>query len=78
MLFGEEVSGKFIAKWPTFYKPRIIADCKNQSTGAYVDDLRSAQEESDNGECVVWVCFYYFDCILMGWVLQFFTTRMGQ
>ncbi|XDV16209.1 hypothetical protein PO909_016025 [Leuciscus waleckii] len=44
-----QCSGKFIAKWPTFYKPRIIADCKNLSTGAYVDDLRSAQEESDYG-----------------------------
>lgn len=28
MLFvGEEVSAKFLAKWPT--KPRIIKDCKN-------------------------------------------------
>ncbi|XP_077079065.1 uncharacterized protein LOC143732177 [Siphateles boraxobius] len=49
MLFGKEVSGKFIAKWPTFYKPRIIADCKNLRTGGHVDDLRSAQEESDYG-----------------------------
>lgn len=47
MLFGEEVSGKFIAKWPTFYKPRIIADCKNLRTGAHVDNLSSAQEMSD-------------------------------
>lgn len=45
MLFGEEVSGKFTAKWPTLYKPRMRTDCKN----LHVEDLRSAQEESDWG-----------------------------
>ncbi|KAJ4941196.1 hypothetical protein JOQ06_027483, partial [Pogonophryne albipinna] len=50
MLFGEEVSGKFLAKWPTFFKPRIIADCKNLSGSLHVDELLlSAQQESDDG-----------------------------
>ncbi|KAK2907051.1 hypothetical protein Q8A67_006036 [Cirrhinus molitorella] len=49
MLFGDDISSKFIAKWPTFYKPRIIADCKNLHHGAHVDDLLSALEESDYG-----------------------------
>ncbi|XP_016116388.1 uncharacterized protein [Sinocyclocheilus grahami] len=49
MLFGDDISSKFIAKWPTYYKPRIIADCKNLHTGAHVDDLLSALEESDYG-----------------------------
>lgn len=50
MLFGEEVSGKFLAKWPTFFKPRVIADCKNLPQSARVDELLlSAQQESDDG-----------------------------
>ncbi|KAJ4939810.1 hypothetical protein JOQ06_029246 [Pogonophryne albipinna] len=54
MLFGEEVSGKFLAKWPTFFKPRIIADCKNHPRSLHVDELLlSAQQESDDG---VWDC----------------------
>lgn len=53
MLFGEDVSGKFIAKWPTFYKPRVIATCKGLRPGTKVDDLLSVQEESDDyGKCM--------------------------
>ncbi|KAL2095579.1 hypothetical protein ACEWY4_007727 [Coilia grayii] len=33
MLFGENVFGKFNAKWPTFYKPRIITICKGLRPG---------------------------------------------
>ncbi|KAK5888415.1 hypothetical protein CesoFtcFv8_014510 [Champsocephalus esox] len=50
MLFGKEVSGTFLAKWPTFFKPRIIADCKNLPGSLHVDEiLLSAQQESDDG-----------------------------
>ncbi|XP_052394318.1 uncharacterized protein LOC127951447 [Carassius gibelio] len=49
MLFGDDISSKFIAKWPTFYKQRVIADCKNLHPGAHVDDLLSALEECDCG-----------------------------
>ncbi|XP_074523915.1 uncharacterized protein LOC141788757 [Halichoeres trimaculatus] len=50
MLFGEEVSGRFLAKWPTFFKPRVIADCKNLPQSAHVDELlRDARLESDDG-----------------------------
>uniref|UniRef100_A0A3Q3G2E5 Uncharacterized protein n=1 Tax=Labrus bergylta TaxID=56723 RepID=A0A3Q3G2E5_9LABR len=48
-LFGKEVSGKFLAKWPTFFKRRIIADCKNLPHSTQVDELlMSAQLESDD------------------------------
>ncbi|XP_063078295.1 uncharacterized protein LOC134468284 [Engraulis encrasicolus] len=52
MIFGEEVSGKFLSKWPTFFKPRVIADCcKNLTPSPLVDELLlSAQQESD--DCV--------------------------
>ncbi|XP_051571183.1 uncharacterized protein LOC127450830 isoform X1 [Myxocyprinus asiaticus] len=49
ILFGEDISGKFITNWPTFYKPRIITDCKNLRSGAHVDNLLSAQQDSDYG-----------------------------
>ncbi|XP_062395775.1 uncharacterized protein LOC134083467 [Sardina pilchardus] len=48
MLFGEDVSGKFIVKWPTFYKPRIITVCESLRPGTHVDDLLSAQEEMND------------------------------
>ncbi|XP_063048691.1 uncharacterized protein LOC134442452 [Engraulis encrasicolus] len=52
MIFGEEVSGKFLSKWPTFFKPRVIADCcKNLTPSPHVDELLlSAQHKSD--DCV--------------------------
>ena len=50
MLFGEEVSGKFLAKWPTFFKLRIIAECKNLPLSVHLDELLlSDQQESDDG-----------------------------
>lgn len=49
MLFGGDVSGKFLAKWPTFFKPRVIADCKNLPQSAHIDELLlSAQQKSDD------------------------------
>ncbi len=57
MLFGDDISSKFIAKWPTFYKPRIIADCRNLQPGAHVDELLSALEESYYGK---YKCFFFF------------------
>lgn len=78
MLFGDDISSKFISKWPTFYKPRIVANCKNQRLGAHVDDVLFGQQESDFGKCTLelfvlvlgltvysWVgVLYYF---LLGW-----------
>ncbi|KAL7846658.1 hypothetical protein SRHO_G00216380 [Serrasalmus rhombeus] len=50
LLFGEEVSGRFLAKWPTIFKPKIIADCKTIPSNSHVDDLLAlALQESDHG-----------------------------
>ncbi|XP_056608550.1 uncharacterized protein LOC130426051 isoform X2 [Triplophysa dalaica] len=49
MLFGDEISSNFVSNWPTFYKPRIIANCRNMPFGAHVDDLLFGQQESDYG-----------------------------
>ena len=50
-LFDEDISGRFLAKWPTFFKPRVIMDCsKNLTPNSHVDDLLlSAQQEADDG-----------------------------
>uniref|UniRef100_A0AAV2M8F9 Uncharacterized protein n=1 Tax=Knipowitschia caucasica TaxID=637954 RepID=A0AAV2M8F9_KNICA len=48
LLLGEDTSGKFISKWPTFYKPRIISVCICLRPGPHVDDLLSAQEGSND------------------------------
>ncbi|XP_034071361.1 uncharacterized protein LOC117545617 [Gymnodraco acuticeps] len=47
MMFGEEISEKMLARWPTFFKPRILADCKNIHSNVHVDDLLSAQQNSN-------------------------------
>ncbi|KAI9541225.1 hypothetical protein NQZ68_033009 [Dissostichus eleginoides] len=46
MMFGEEISGKMLARWPTFFKPRILADCKNlhSNIGASVETFLSSLE----------------------------------
>lgn len=60
MLFGDEVS-VFDAKWPTFFKPRIIADCQKLSQSAQVDELLlSAQSDDDSGK---FTCFLGIHCI---------------
>ncbi|XP_051795507.1 uncharacterized protein LOC127537497 isoform X3 [Acanthochromis polyacanthus] len=46
MMFGEEVSGRFLAKWPTFFKPRILADCKKLTSNEHIEDLMSLQQDS--------------------------------
>ncbi|KAM9398775.1 uncharacterized protein ACWYII_031268 isoform 9-T9 [Salvelinus alpinus] len=48
-LFGEVVSGTFMTKWPTFFKARVIADCKTLPFSEPVEDLlSSAQHESND------------------------------
>lgn len=44
MMFGDEMSSRFLAKWPTFFKPRVITDCKALSPNQYVEELLLAIE----------------------------------
>ncbi|XP_058874475.1 uncharacterized protein LOC131725055 isoform X2 [Acipenser ruthenus] len=49
MLFGEDASGKFLAKWPTLFRPRVITDCKNLPPSAHLEALLSSvQHDSDD------------------------------
>ncbi|XP_041835386.1 uncharacterized protein LOC121636174 [Melanotaenia boesemani] len=45
-MFGEEVSGRFLARWPTFFKARILADCKNMTSNEHIENLLSMQQDS--------------------------------
>lgn len=60
MLFGEGVTKTFLTKWPTTFKPRIIADCKTLSSSEPVEDLLSSQQESKDygtsAELIYLVC----------------------
>ncbi|KAK3520985.1 hypothetical protein QTP86_018674, partial [Hemibagrus guttatus] len=47
MMFAEEVSGRLLAKWSTYFKPRILADCKNLTSNEHVEELLCAQQNSD-------------------------------
>ncbi|XP_065119095.1 uncharacterized protein [Paramisgurnus dabryanus] len=49
MLFGEVISEKFLAKWSTFFKPKVINEAKGLSTNYHIEELiRDAQHESDD------------------------------
>ncbi|XP_029918844.1 uncharacterized protein LOC115367312 [Myripristis murdjan] len=52
MMFGDEVSGKFLAKWPSYFKPKVIAESQSLPSSLYVDELRAAfdpETENDYG-----------------------------
>ncbi|XP_035985739.1 uncharacterized protein LOC118559128 isoform X2 [Fundulus heteroclitus] len=46
MMFGEEVSGRFLAKWPTFFKPRILAECRKLTSNEHIGYLLSVQQDT--------------------------------
>ncbi|XP_055056140.1 uncharacterized protein [Misgurnus anguillicaudatus] len=49
MLFGEVISEKFLAKWSTFFKPKVINEAKGLSPNYLIEELiRDAQYESDD------------------------------
>lgn len=50
MLFGEEASGKFLDRWPMFFRPHITEDAKGLVPTLHVEELLSSAEgDSDGG-----------------------------
>ncbi|XP_077398894.1 uncharacterized protein LOC144034188 [Vanacampus margaritifer] len=47
MMFGAEISGSLLAKWSTYFKPRVLANCKNLVSNEHVDELLAAQDRPD-------------------------------
>lgn len=53
MMFGDEVSGKFLAKWPSFFKQKVIKECQSLPPNQYVEELLAAldpEAENDFGK----------------------------
>lgn len=48
LMFGEETSGKFLARWPTYFKPKVIEDCRTLLPNAYVEELLTALKPDNN------------------------------
>lgn len=73
MMFGDEVSGRFLAKWPTDFKAKVVTDCKIVLPNQYIEELLSATEPQpdDNWSVYIAQCTFYvmIICILKCFIL---------
>ncbi|XP_041672065.1 uncharacterized protein LOC121528616 [Cheilinus undulatus] len=56
MMFGDEVSGQFLAKWPSYFKHKVNEECQGLPVNPYVVELQAAfdpEAENDYGKCVL-------------------------
>nr|XP_046232400.1 uncharacterized protein LOC124052326 isoform X2 [Scatophagus argus] len=42
LMFGNEVSGRFLAKWSSYFKNKVITECQNLPSNLYVEELLTA------------------------------------
>ncbi|KAM7423196.1 hypothetical protein PAMA_010972 [Pampus argenteus] len=52
MMFGDHVSGRFLARWSSDFKHRVITECQSLPSSPYVDELLAASDlevENDYG-----------------------------
>ncbi|XP_055009182.1 uncharacterized protein LOC129408877 [Boleophthalmus pectinirostris] len=57
LMFGEDVSGKFLEKWPTMFKEKIIKQCRKLPSTTELNDLLLAadpQEDDADGADFGW------------------------
>lgn len=60
MMFGEEVAGRVLSRWPTFFKSKVVADWTNMANHEHVEELLSVHENSDRpGELVTYFSFEF-------------------
>lgn len=48
MMFGAEVSGQFPAKWPSYFKDKVIAECQSLPRSLHVEELLAFDTEAEN------------------------------
>ena len=51
-MFGDDISAKFLEKWPTFYKQKVIEQSRGLTQRADLQDLlqnAESTEELENG-----------------------------
>ncbi|XP_013855967.1 uncharacterized protein LOC106511775 [Austrofundulus limnaeus] len=46
MMFGEEVSCRFLSKWSTFFKPKILTECRKLTSNEHIEEVLSAQDNT--------------------------------
>lgn len=39
LLFGDDISAKFLEKWPTFYRQKVLKESRGLTQTAEVEDL---------------------------------------
>ncbi|XP_034530081.1 uncharacterized protein LOC117805460 [Notolabrus celidotus] len=52
IVFGDEVSGRFLARWPSYFKQKVIAECQSLPQSPYVEELLepfNPEAENDYG-----------------------------
>lgn len=50
LMFGEDVSGKFLEKWPTTFKKKIIQQCRKLPSTSELKELLLAADPSEDGD----------------------------
>lgn len=48
-MFGEDISGKFLEKWTTTFKKKIIQQCRKLPSTAELEDLLLAADPPEDG-----------------------------
>ncbi len=49
LMFGEDVSGKFLEKWTTTFKKKIIEQCRKLPSTIELEDLLLAADTPEDG-----------------------------
>ena len=52
LMFGDDISAKFLAKWPTFYRQKVLKESRGLTQTAELEDLlhnAKATTELENG-----------------------------
>lgn len=49
LMFGEDVSGKFLEKWTTTFKKKIIQQCRKLPSTSELEDLLLAADTPEDG-----------------------------
>ncbi|XP_023808216.1 uncharacterized protein LOC111946938 [Oryzias latipes] len=44
MMFGDEVSGRFLAKWPSYFKNKVIAASQRLPSSSYLEELLASMD----------------------------------
>lgn len=44
MMFGDEVSGRFLAKWPSYFKNKVLAESQCLPSTSYIEELQASND----------------------------------